>query len=160
MAKKKADPEKKEEKINGRPPIFKTPQEMQKKIDAYFEKCKGKPLTRLNNDTGEEEPITYKGIPIMVDTEPPTITGLALAIGLNSRQALLNYQNRDESFNDTVRRAKARVEAYTEGRLFDKDGARGAEFSLRNNFKNWADKKEIDVGNSGEAFEVNINIID
>ena len=38
---------------------------------------------------------------------------------------------------DTITRAKARVEAYAEERLFDRDGSNGAQFSLRNNFRGW-----------------------
>ncbi|KAA5659602.1 hypothetical protein F3G60_33715, partial [Pseudomonas aeruginosa] len=77
---------------------------------------------------------------------PPTVTGLALALGFNSRQSLLNYQGKAE-FMDTITRAKARVEQYTEERLFDRDGSNGAQFSLRNNFKGWdADKKNDDSG--------------
>lgn len=42
---------------------------------------------------------------------------------------------------NTITRAKTRVEAYTEQRLFDRDGSNGAQFSLRNNFKGWNDKQ-------------------
>ena len=62
------------------------------------------------------------------------MTGLALALGFTSRQALLNYQAKPE-FVDTITRAKPMVEAYTEERLFDRDGSNGAQFSLRNNFR-------------------------
>ncbi len=59
-----------------------------------------------------------------------------------SRQALLNYQTRDKCFNDTITRAKSRVEEYAESRLYDKDGANGAKFSLANNFKGWKEKPD------------------
>lgn len=122
----------------GRPLIFKTPEEMQKKIDEYFTACRGVPYTEEDGT-----PITNKwGMVIYkVAPKPPTITGLALAIGLNSRQALLNYEARD-AFNDTVTRAKAFVEEYAEMRLFDKDGANGAKFALANNFKKWGEKPD------------------
>ena len=42
-------------------------------------------------------------------------------------------------------RAKARVECYTEERLFDNAGANGAKFSLANNFEGWKDKRELDT---------------
>ena len=71
------------------------------------------------------------GSPVFVDVHPPTVTGLALALGFTSRQALLNYQAKPE-FVDTITRAKARVEQYAEERLFDRDGSNGAQFSLRN----------------------------
>jgi hypothetical protein len=123
----------------GRPPMYKTVEEMQEKIDAYFEKCKG----RVFEHNGE--PVTDKyGMPIIIDAEPPTVTGLALALGFTSRQALLNYQDKKE-FVDTVTRAKARVEHYAEMRLFDKDGANGAKFSLANNFEGWKEKQSIEA---------------
>lgn len=65
------------------------------------------------------------------------MTGLALALGFTTRQALINYQAK-RAFVDTVTRAKARCEEYAERRLYDRDGSRGAEFSLRHNFR-WAD---------------------
>ncbi len=143
-----------EEKKMGRPLIFKTKEEMQEKIDAYFEECKGRPLV---DDEGNV--MTDKnGIPIIVDSKPPTITGLALALGLNSRQALLNYQGRDE-FNDTITRAKAKVEQYAEERLFDKDGANGAKFSLANNFEGWKEKQQIEAEVTKEV-TINIELSD
>jgi hypothetical protein len=54
---------------------------------------------------------------------------------------LLNYQGEPE-YLDTIMRAKAKVEEYAERRLFDKDGANGAKFSLANNFKSWREKPD------------------
>ncbi|MPN57021.1 hypothetical protein SDC9_204715 [bioreactor metagenome] len=79
------------------------------------------------------------GHPVIIGEKPPTVTGLALALGFNSRQALLNYQGRKQ-FHDTITRAKSRCEDYAESRLFDRDGSNGAKFSLMNNFKGWRDK--------------------
>lgn len=129
-----------EEKKIGRPLMYSSAEEMQKQIDSYFEECKGRLLVDDNGVTLRDK----YGLPIFIDVKPPTITGLALALGFNSRQALLNYQGRPE-FNDTILRAKARVEQYAEERLFDKDGANGAKFSLANNFDGWKEKKEIDA---------------
>lgn len=131
----------------GRPLAYKSPEEMQEKIDAYFEECAGKPL--LDPKTGE--PFMDKnGDPILYGRKPYTITGLALAIGFNSRQSLLNYQGRPE-FMDTITRAKAVVEEYAETRLFDKDGANGAKFALANNFNGWREKKEIEADVKAET---------
>lgn len=124
----------------GRPPFYQTKEEMQEKIDAYFEACKGRYL-----EDADGQPIRDKyGYPVIIDARPLTITGLALALGFNSRQALLNYQAKDE-FNDTIMRAKAKVECYAEERLFDKDGANGAKFSLANNFDGWKEKRDMSV---------------
>lgn len=109
---------------------YKTPAEMQKVIDAYFADCQGTPLL-----DGDGFPVLDKsGAPVILGRKPPTVTGLALALGFTTRQALLNYQGRP-AFIDTVTRAKTRCEAYAEARLYDRDGARGAQFSLEHNFR-------------------------
>ena len=117
-------------------PKYSDPEEVQKLIDDYFKECAGRILT---NDAGE--PVFDKyGHPVIVDSRPPTITGLALALGFTNRQSLLNYQARP-AFRDVITRAKSRVEMYTEERLFDKDGSNGAKFSLQFNFKGWREEK-------------------
>lgn len=104
----------------GRPPFYKTKEELQAAIDDYFAK------------TPEEE---------------TTITGLALALGFTSRQALLNYQDREEFF-DTIKRAKLRVENSYEKDL-KKKGNSGTIFALKN--FDWKDRTEQDVTSGGEA---------
>lgn len=123
----------------GKPPRYKDAEEIQKLIDEYFKECAGIPYTDENGQplTTEKGAVIYKTPP-----KPPTVTGLALALGFNSRQSLLNYQEKQE-FLDTITRAKSRVEEYAEERLFDKDGANGAKFSLANNFRGWSEKQEI-----------------
>lgn len=123
----------------GRPPYYKTVKQMQKVIDQYFEDCQGKPLEDDNGNVRTDK----RGNPIII-SRPPTVTGLALALGFTSRQALLNYQCKPE-FVDAVTRAKLRIESYAEERLYDRDANRGAQFNLLYNFR-WAnqDKKEED----------------
>ena len=111
----------------GRPPKYKSVEEIQGKIDAYFTACKGHPL--MNPDTGEPFQDKY-GLPIIVDAKPPTVSGLALALGFSCRRDLNAYQGKKE-FCTTITRAKAQCEAYAEERLFDRDGTNGAQFSLR-----------------------------
>lgn len=119
-----------------RPKMYKTVKKMQEAIDRYFEQCKGRPLLDDDGNVLTDK----RGNPVMIGEIPPTITGLALALGFSSRQTLLNYQGEKE-FVDTITRAKSRCEAYTEQRLFDKDGARGAEFSLKYNYR-WEDPQQ------------------
>ncbi|MDD3231137.1 MAG: terminase small subunit [Oscillospiraceae bacterium] len=122
----------------GRPRKYKSAEQMQVAIDAYFKKCEGTPLL----DEKHNPVLNKSGYPITFNRKPPTVTGLALALGFNSRQALLNYQARSKSFNDALMRAKSRCEEYTESRLYDKEGSNGAQFSLRNNFKGWSEHPE------------------
>lgn len=129
----------------GRPPTYKTVEEIQEKIDQYFAQCEGAEKVDADGNV-----LTDKyGKPIMFGRKPLTITGLALALGFTSRQALLNYQAKAE-FVDTITRAKTRIEQYAEERLFDKDGANGAKFSLANNFEGWKEKQQIDANVSYE----------
>lgn len=126
----------------GRPPIYKTANEIEEKIDAYFKECEGE---ILKDDNGKTV-LNKFGNPVVINRKPPTVTGLALALGFTSRLDLLRYQGKEE-FRNTITRAKSMVEQYAEERLFDRDGSNGAQFSLRNNFKGWdADKKNDDSG--------------
>ncbi len=122
----------------GRKPKFTSKAQIEELIEQYFKDCEGKPLL---DDEGQPLRDKY-GEVILLGARPPTITGLALALGFHSRQSLLNYQAKAE-FMDTITRAKMRVEAYCEERLFDRDGQRGAEFNLRYNFR-WAQEEKND----------------
>lgn len=129
----------------GAPRKWKSVKAMQAAIDAYFKACEGEPFIGADGCAVRDK----YGIPIIINAKPPTITGLALALGFTGRQALIDYQARPE-FADTVTRAKARCEEYAEARLYDRDGANGAKFSLSCNF-GWrekapeADRQEIGV---------------
>lgn len=122
----------------GRPPAYTDANEMQILIDSYFNSCRGEVLKDIDGNTIYDK----YGKPITINETPPTVTGLALALGFNSRMSLINYQDKP-TFMDTLMRAKAKIEAYAEARLYDRDGANGAKFSLANNFKGWAEKQEI-----------------
>ena len=138
----------------GRPPKYKNKEEIEGLIDQYFKDCEG---TILKSEEGEIVFDKY-GNPVIIGAKPPTITGLALALGFNSRQSLLNYQGKKE-FMDTITRAKSKVEQYVEERLFDKDGSNGAKFSLTNNFKGWAEKQQIEADVKNEI-NVCIELVD
>lgn len=132
----------------GCPPKYKTKEEMQEVIDQYFRDCEGRPYIM---DDGEPLRDKYGDV-ILLDQHPPTVTGLALALGFTSRQALLNYKAKKE-FVDTVTRAKTKCEEYAERRLYDRDGAKGAEFSLKYNFK-WAQEKDKEKDEESHAVGV------
>lgn len=138
----------------GRPPKFESAEQMQELIDKYFTECDGKPLLDENG-----VPIRNKyGKIIRDDRKPYTITGLALALGFATRKSLLEYEGKEE-FVNTILRAKSRVERYAEERLYDKDGANGAKFSLANNFKGWSEKQQIE-GSINTKQEITIELVD
>lgn len=124
-------------KNGGRPPKYKSVDEMQMKIDEYFTLCEGQVLVDENGKAVCDK----LGHPVIINSRPPTVTGLALHLGFTTRQALLNYQAKSK-FIDTIMRAKSRCEEYAESRLYDRDGSRGAMFSLTNNFKGWSNSPQ------------------
>lgn len=129
----------------GRPMLYDNAEDLQKDIQAYFDSCW---QYKYNKDG--EVVIDEYGNPIWTQTKPYTMSGLALAIGMD-RQTLLNYEKR-EMFFGTIQEARKKVEEYAESRLYDRDGNRGAIFNLQNNFKGWEDKKKID-GNMSLNYE-------
>jgi len=101
----------------GRPLKFANSEDMQTKIDAYFEDCNKNQI-------------------------PYTITGLSLALDCD-RVTLLNYSKKEEFFS-TIKRAKLMVEHALELMLLQSSHAGGTIFNLKNNF-GWKDKQEVDV---------------
>lgn len=133
----------------GRPLKFGTPEEMQKKIDAYFRNCDPhwKMVTTWvyqRDDKGNidyTKPMVKERRRERTEQIPYTITGLALALG-TSRETLVNYEERDNFF-DTVKAAKMKCQNYAELHLFRGKNATGAIFSLKNNY-GWVDRREED----------------
>ena len=126
-----------DDKQYGKTPKYKTPDEIIEKIEQYFADCKG---TLLRDHNGDPM-LTKWGDPIYLDRRPPTVTGLALALGFKTRQGLMRYQAKKE-FMDIILEAKTRIEMYNEEMLYTRDGAKGAQFSLQCNFRGWSKEKE------------------
>lgn len=136
----------------GRPLKFKTVEELQEKIDAYFAECdphvveitehvqardKSGNLLKDKNGLNYLVEVTHK-----VETKqvPYTITGLAYYLD-TSRETLLDYQERPE-FSDTIKKAKLKCENYAESMLFSTTPT-GSIFNLKNNY-GWKDKTEVE----------------
>lgn len=106
----------------GRPPRFKSAEELQEKIDTYFDRCES------------------------LD-KPLTMSGLGYYLGI-SRQTILNY-SRKEDFFDVINDARARVQMDMEERgLGGESNPAVSIFSLKNNF-GWVDRQEIKQEVSG-----------
>jgi predicted transcriptional regulator len=100
----------------GRPLKYKTVEELEKKINEYFEMCDNKQLHY-------------------------TITGLALYLDVD-RRTITDYAHK-EMFSPTIKKAKLKVENYLENNLFG-NNVTGVIFNLKNNF-GWKDKTEQDI---------------
>lgn len=98
-------------------PKYKTPKELKKAITKYFNYCDK-------------------------EDKPYTISGLSLALGFLSRQALLSY-NEKEKMGNIVKEAKLKIlRSYEEQLALRKSGVAGLIFILKNNF-NWKDRQEF-----------------
>lgn len=118
-------------------PHYENKEEVEKLTESYFIKCHGE---ALKDEYGN---VVYQknGEPTMIGGKPPTVSGLARALGFLSRQDFLNYKGK---FGESIARARLMLEGYAEERLYDKDGLQGAKFTLTNNFQGWADKARED----------------
>lgn len=146
----------------GRPPKYKTVQEIQAAIDAYFASCfepvmqrqlkadaalreAGKPKHEKQYTVDDYEWIQqtdWAGEPIYRQVLPFTICGLALSLGM-TREGLRDYGNKDK-FADTIKKAKLIIQEYTERQLFKPQVAAGVIFNLKNNY-GWSDKQEVEL---------------
>lgn len=130
----------------GRPPKYKTPEELQAKIDAYFKGCFREVPVR--NTTNGELLLDSEGNVVLEvrQIRPITVTGLAIACDMD-RNRLLEYSEKEE-FYHTIKRAKEICHNYAEEQLYLMKNATGAIFSLKNNWS-WVDKSQQDLNVSG-----------
>lgn len=125
-------------------PHFTSKDALEGLIQDYFQTCKGEVLR------DEYGSVVYQksGEPSMVGVRPPTVAGLAYALGFLSRQDFLNYNGK---FFEIISQARLMLEGYVEERLYDKEGLQGAKFTLTNNFQGWADKTKEEL--DGQIYE-------
>ena len=117
----------------GRPLKFKSPKELEQKINEYFDYCDNR-IKNIYTKEGAEVAITHPA--------PYTMSGLARALGVD-RDTILNYSKKEEYFG-TIRDARNRVAEDVEIRLMETSNQSGAIFNLKNNF-GWKDKTEQDT---------------
>ena len=132
----------------GRPPYYKTAEEMQDKISEYIESCQPEFLRDPN--TGEF--ILSKGQPIMINPNKPTITGLCMFLGFASRDAFYKYEKKEE-FRYTIKRARLFIENSYEQDIRNPDiKPTGAIFALKN--FGWTDKQQVEHSGADIKIEV------
>lgn len=120
----------------GRPLKYKTVKELQTAINAYLDKCGDEPI--LDEDGNA---VTDKfGNPVFIPN-PPTVAGLAKALGFEDRQSIYDYKGR-EGFSCAIKDAILSIEEYAEKHLYI-GKATGAIFWLKNH--GWKDKSIVDT---------------
>ncbi len=117
----------------GAPPKFETPEQMEKKINEYFDYIRGE-IRRVEHQGTDKEKVIWKRKP-----ERATITGLILYIGFCSKTAFYDYEKK-EPFKVLIKRAKMTIEKVYEERLAGTN-VTGSIFALKN--LGWKDKQEI-----------------
>ena len=106
----------------GKPPIFDSVDKLKETIEDYFDS--------------------------ITESETPSITGLALHLGFESRQSIYDYEKKGDDYSYTIKRARLRIEYFYEQNLLGK-GVTGAIFALKN--FGWADRQEVDHTTKGES---------
>lgn len=110
-----------------------TRKEVQKRIKAYFDSRYGPVLDRNKAPVTDENGNTMYEI-----TNPPTLSGLALWLGLDEREKLTSFTKNKAIIHD-VKCAVLKIEEYAEERLFFKDAnTAGIKLYLAVNFKRWS----------------------
>jgi hypothetical protein len=143
----------------GRPKTYKDENELEKKINDYFNEITiTNPVFDAVIDGQDEEgkPI-YKQVPRLNNAkkqiyhteyvENPSILGMCRYLEIN--RSTLNRYESEEQFCNTIKRAKERVEEFLENQLYRKEQVTGVIFNLKNNF-GWKDKQEIESNNTND----------
>lgn len=154
---------------------FLSPEHLQSMVNEYFESCMGPVAVKgelLRDDNGNL---------IKTQVKPFTVSGLALHLGV-STTTLKNYKRGrldtilDEmraetedvqTFARVIQKALQTIEAYSEGRLYDRDGSNGARFVLDVCF-GWTSQREAaeirrtdaEIGLRREEFDLKKRLID
>jgi hypothetical protein len=129
----------------GRPLIHTDPQKVDSLIEDYFNWIQGEKEEKVITEEGKE-PYT-----IQVwkrHSEPPTVTGLSLHLGFNSKSTLYDYSEKVE-FSNSIKRAILMIEKHHEIQVAMGDKCTGNIFVLKN--FGWKDSQSIDHTTKGEA---------
>ncbi len=126
--------------LGGRPPKYESPEDLELAIEGYIKDCPDKRTC-----------YTSEGVEYFIKV--PTISGLAYFLGFESRQSMYDYENKDERFSYTIKRARLWMETHYE-RLAQGKTPTGAIFALKN--MGWKDETSHKV--KGEMTQKNVEI--
>lgn len=129
--------------FTGRPPKIESVEQLEKAINKYFLSCWSYKRDMFGNRIVDKATGNY----VMEQTEAYTMTGLAIAVGVD-RKTLLNYETERPNCKDffhTIKIAREKCQKYAENALFVGKNPTGAMFNLKNNYEEWRDKKELDL---------------
>jgi len=108
--------------------FYETNEELQNKIDDYFKNGVKKRTVIIGKAPNQKA----------IEIEVPTITGLTIYLGFESRQSFYDYEKK-EGFSYTIKRARLFIECEYEEQL-QIGNTTGAIFALKN--MGWIDKTE------------------
>ena len=124
--------------------------EVKKRVEEYFHSRLAPVQDKNGNLLTDENGEIIKRVSL-----PYTVTGLALAVGVESREELFKFE--DPDINRYLKMAVMRIEEYAEERLFSKEAFSGVKLFLAVNFDRWNDASagEADDGEYSipESFE-------
>ena len=128
-------------KKRGRKRLFKSPEKMQVKIDAYFAECDARQV-EVQHERADG------GIEVMSINKPApyTVAGLSLALGFEDHDGMADYGRKYPEYSGIVKKARMRIEQQREG--FLAEPPKGCNpvsmiFALKN-CHGWKDKTELD----------------
>lgn len=111
------------------PPIIKSPEEFELKMNAYIKDCK------------------QRNVPL-------TIAGLANSLGFLSRISMFDYEQRNEPYSNLIKKYRMIVEQFHEESLATRSMVAGHIFWLKNH-AGYSDKQDIGLSTPNGALETN-----
>jgi hypothetical protein len=137
-------------------PSFTKASELSNRVDAYFNYIEGvyhieiKSIKETKDRSNMEQKIWDR------EPEPPTIAGLAIFLGFNSRQAFDDYERKGR-FKHILKRGRLHIEAVYEKKLHNQSPA-GAIFALK--AMGWNEKSESKTPKNEDFKSLKIEIIE
>lgn len=157
--------------LNGRPNPSKgtkkrwlTPAHLKCMVDEYFESCNGPSLDKNGYPVYDRD-----GNIVKTQVRPYTVSGLALYLGIKTDtmrryttgkidslldEMMVETEPNHLTYAKIILDAKQRIEAYAEGRLYDMNGQRGAQFVLDRMYGWVSSKEQADIDKSKAEVEL------